>query len=785
MSEGLAPHEGNELDLDALRAQRLQNSPARRRARARSGGSGEVVTGQFAHLIGRAFAVRESDEYGYMLMDKMIEQTLAPYADNPAVARALTLGAAPLRRDAEGEEARAALGAQVLYRGTGRRKLLGVRFRIDKVVFQYGLTSGARTGLAGDNDWVDSLAAWVEEWRPEELITGPMARLARTVPLFGRLQAPLASSRTLVRTAEVPTGMDLTTDTGRAQWNALAQAAENDYRATVTRLLTGVVFELKNNRYPHAPLGLPPGYVKPGGRKENKHVVVPSTDPATLTRVRRFIELSASDATELEIAEELGSMGMTARSTAANPGGNLRPVDKVDDPVKLVRGLFHALPVYLDGRYLFRHEMPLPDLDTFHGYPVHRVDPRDHGYIEQELNFGLPPGGWHDPELITAAIRKRLTPDAARKPATTRDRGKPLAGLIRFVDGDAEYILLANEKATYELRRRPVRERYASPSGRIAPFRGEHGELVGRFKSSELHAAVARLLRQLEDGVPSSLRCPDQPAPDADQLQRLDAEAAEVRARLDNVRREIIKHSDADAEAYRGLEAEAKAALAGLEREIALLRSAAHSLPSQTPDLPRVAALVHVLEHTDGPTDLSVARALRGMIRAAAIHGAELTEPTATLQATLDLRTDQGVITLGPVSTLIRNRAVEGRPGADRRREGFARRNLRLMDMLLLESVPEEERRDVWEAEKLTPRSYLRRMTETLVPLVGSAVASAIIDCPILDTRRLVLQPHTGHDLPISPEFSPALRAHITGTYHGVGFTWTKGWCPGGMARER
>src|ERR1035437_2355359 len=150
----------------------------------------------------------------------------------------------------------------------------------------------------------------LDECRPAELLTGPASRLARLTLMFGKLQKHLQQARTLVRTVEVPGGMDLNDPGGRAQWQALANAAESDYLATLTRLMTGVVYELKNNRYPRAAAGLFPGYRTIGGNGPDRNRARPTTDPAELILVARFIEMCAGPFTEAEIADELAALGL-------------------------------------------------------------------------------------------------------------------------------------------------------------------------------------------------------------------------------------------------------------------------------------------------------------------------------------------------------------------------------------------------------------------------------------------------------------------------------------------
>lgn len=777
--------QGAALDVAAIRATRARKSPGRRQAQARSGGLVEPVSGGFDHLCVAAVAVRESPEYGYLLFAKMLEQTLEPYKHLRPVQEALALGFTPLLRTEAGERVRRELGAQVLYPSGSTRKMFGVRFTIADMQFQYGLTSGARPGLLGDNDWADALCDLIDQSRPKELLTGPASRLARLTPLFSKLQKHLQQARTIVRTVEVPGGMDLNDPGGRAQWQALANAAESDYLATLNRLLTGVVYELKNNRYPRASGSLFPGYRTVGGKGPDRNTVRPSTDPDQMALVRRFIEMCAGPATEAEIAHELAAMGMHARSHALSKKGPLL-VNEVDNPVGLVRTLFSALPLYLDGTFLFQHEMPLPNIDTFHGYAIHRVSPQDRGYFQHELDFGLPPGGWHDRELILAAIGRRLAPSKDGPPPTTKKKVKPLAGLVRWSAQGLEYHLLAKDAESYELRRRSAPPTPASPFERRVPFGDNDGDLVGRFSALMLHQAVAKLLLLLAGPLPSELRCPAAPSTKPGSLSVLEAQFEEATVRLDAARREVTSaRNDGEADAYRALAREAADEAEKVRRNILTARATDRPLPGTTMDADRIAALIRILQELPGSADISVLTALRSVVADVRITSAEPSRPLAVLEMNVELRTNTGAIRTGRLRTPVLNRAVGGTPGGDLRREGFERRNRQVLQALLLEDGTELERRELWRLERFTGRSYMRRMAIVLEPLAGIAITSALVDCPILDVRRAALRPFLHHDLPLSDGFADVLEREIQAVYTRRGFSWTKGWCPGGMARLR
>ncbi|MGY1635416.1 hypothetical protein ACI78V_02030 [Geodermatophilus sp. SYSU D00742] len=770
---------------------RPKRTKGRRRAAQLNGGitDAPVTAGGYEHRAPGAFAVRESDQYDYMLLEKMIEQTLERHMHIPAVQAAAALGVTPLLRTPEGDEVREELNARLLYSSDGSgRRFFGVRFEIDGYAFQYGLTTGAGSTLQGDNDWVESLVELIEDYRPARLIAGPAARLARIEPLFVRMEAPLKAARTAVVTAETPeAGLDLRNPADLATWRALARAAEEDYRASVLRMFTGVLYDIKHNRYPRARVCLYPGYRKRGGRRRDKNDVLLDTSPETVNFVRKFIELAASDATDDEIITELTPLGLRSRHPRLVAEGRDAP-EHVDDPRRMLRSLYPALRTYRDGTYLFQHEVPLPNYDEIHGFTVYRTNPRDHGFIQRELRFPVPDGGWHERALIEEAIRRRdpdPDPDAPAPAPLTRDTVKPLAGLFRWTDqGGYEYCLLANDAESYELRRRPATEA-RTEWGRRA-FGPKDGELTGRFDAGMLHHAVAQVLRHLAEGVPATLPCPAAPLPSDQVLTDLRQQRGGAQRKADAAREEVLRAGDEDEKAhYRRLGEEQQREVRRLNAEIAREEAKRRPVPRTTHDGTRIAALIRILEDLAGAADTAVARALRGLVRSARILDAQPTRPLARLQMTLAIRTDTGSLTVGPISVPVKNRAVGGRPGTDSRKEGFARRNVNLLEALLLEAVPEDDHRELWETEGFTARNYTRRMFEALKPAVGPQVASALIKCPSVDVRRAALEPYLRHGLPVTDDFGAELADEIPRIYVPIGFSWTHGWCPGGMARER
>jgi hypothetical protein len=765
--------------VENARNRKTQQSPGRRRARRHANAS-SVIEGAYKHGCRRLYVVRESAEYAWMLMLKMIEQTLASYASDASVAKALSVGILPLLRTDDGVAVREQLAVRVLYAPDGRSKELGVLFRIGEDWFLYALTTAGRTSFDGENGFVDALVETLRELRPAELVAGPFSRLVRRLDLASRVSPVLKEGRTTVRTYEVPGGMDHNTIGGEEQWNMLAKAAEWDYRANLTRLLTGVVYELKNNRYPRAASSLPPGYRKGAGGQ--KHGVEP--DPSQRHLVRTLIELAASDKTHDDIVNELAELDVRSRHPRHVKTGDAPRIDRVANPSAMVTGLFAHLPLYLDGTYRFTHEMTLPHLDEFHGLAVHRQAPGDYGFLSVDLDFGLPDGGWHDCEVIQAAIHKRLiAPEVEKQTPRNPDLVKPLASLGQHLDRTAgfEYDLHSSDQGAYVLRRRPLEEAFVD--GRRLPFDDNEGELLGRFAAGNLHAAVARALETIGDGVPSSLACASREP--TDQL------IADLRDRLEAANRAATGARD---ELVRALDDESKQQYRDIvDREVALAtqlrselveverRPAAETL--QLLDGQQLAAVIATLKSTDDRAPVAVNRLLRRLITKFRIV-ASPREPIARLTLHVTLRTDDGPVILGPLEAL----ATNGSVGVNAKNPGWSKahrqRNHRIVELLLLGEGSPEEVQEIWRGENFDSRSYKRRMLEALRDVVPTSGAlAAIIDCPILDTRRAVLGPLLKRDLPHG--LDTGLAKEFARIYASKTFYWPNGWCPGGMTRRR
>ncbi|MFA5566517.1 MAG: hypothetical protein WC184_10880 [Acidimicrobiia bacterium] len=768
-----------DAELDQIRSRKALNSPARRRAGKLPDKSNTPVAGAFEHLSNRLFLIRESAEYAYMLLEKMLEQTLLPYIGDSSVQRASRLGVLPATRTAEGFAAREDLSARRIMSIEGTRKELGVLYRIEQDWFFLCLTTAGKKTVDGDNEFTSVLVGLLGELRPAELIGGPFSRIARTHENGSRIAEQLKTNRTVVRTLDIPSGMDLNAPGGTEQWQALLNAASWDYRLTLTRLLTGVVFELRNDRYPRAANGLPYGYRKSKSQDgSSEHAV--EINPSDRQIVRWIIELAASDKPLQQIADELAKLGLVSRGKR----GRALPVNEVADPPTLVRGLFKALPTYLDGKYRFTHEMTLENLDEFHGLPVHRVAPTDNGYIEVDLNFGLPEGGWHDRDLIIQAIHRRLSLSESPGPKPTptdKEEMKPLASLGRWRDEHHEFFLQSHDP-TYTLRRRPLQDAFDS-DGQPQGFGHYEGELLGTFRADELHQTIAEGLEQLVVGLPSNQPCPHQKPVSDKQLVDLRSQADTATAAASTARNELVHATNEKArQDFRDLAEQEQDLADQLHEELARLEQP----PTKSPLLlagDEIAAAIAVLRATKEKAPLTLNRALHSLLRNLRIEAAPC-EPVANVSFDIEARTTHGALTLGPVKLKVGNQAVGVNSTDPRWKGSHIDRNRRILEIMLLGDGDDADRDAIIRSEKFDSRTFLRRMHIALEDVIPSPEArSALIDCPILSLRQAVIGQMLGQ------EFDHGLHGELsTGAYriyNDKQFWWSKGWCPGGMTRRR
>lgn len=759
-------------------------SPARRRqaglAAAATTEAVAVATPVTMHLVEALFVVRESAEYGYLLFEKMIKQTLEPYSDRPGVREALSMGISVLDRGPAGEALRRAIGARVIHR-PGTDRVFGYLFCLQGDWFLYALSSAAKTTAEGENLWTEELCGAIHELRPAGLYAGPASRIVRLKDLSGKVNLALKNRGTKVFVFEARQGLDLRTRQDLRLWDALVEAADYDYTSTVMRLLTGTIFELKSNHFPRSERVLPPGFcfkTDDLGRAIQGEVIV-DPRPDVLAMVRDLLSAGATDKTNAEIAVEFSERGLESRWHAAPA----RPASEVGDPGRLVHGVFQHIKTYATGKYIFRLECSLPYLEEIHGLPVHRAHPDDHGYIEYELDFGLPPDGFVSAQTATEISQRRLgkAPGSGGVQAKREGR-KPLGGRRTWVEQARQYVIDSDEPAAYLLRTR------VAPAEMPPPMRKGEGDVIGHFPAAELHRDIADAALRALPGPLATDRASTATEPEwLDDLRSkiqtlsvtLQAEEAKARNFQELAGAAATPEERTD---YSALARKAKAEADKMRSEITKVRGRAEltSVDGANADVVPVAAALLVLRNTPDKAPFELYEAIRETVVDLRIE-ANPRSPRALGSFSLRLRTSDGAMRVGPINFSTRNTAI-GIAGTPARKQAIHERNLALLVPWLVGDLSAEE---VCEAENLHKRSLKRRALATLTPYVPTAAArSALISCPVPETRRVVVSTAVLHS-PDDAGFSPARADLIRRIYLDPDLDWPTAWVSEATAIKR
>lgn len=704
------------------------------------------------------FVVRESAEYEWMLLRKMLEQTLRPYENFPEVALLLAEGPGLLLNNADGDRARGALSGERLDVRPGG-KIYAARANVGRFHLLIGLTSaGKATGSGGvDNLWAQQLARAVREVRPQKLVSGPFSRMVRNQDFAGPVHRELRTTGTLICPAEHREGFTVNDQAGNMFWTMLVAMSNSDWIATLTRLQTGLIFELRAGRYPRSGRMLPPGYRRIDDGVRRGHVV---PVPEEADAVKALIRLAASDRSLAEIAVELDALGLRGRRPGSAP-----TLTSLDGPEAAVQRLFAHLPTYLDGNYLQRQANTIPGIVEFHGETVHRHAPDDPGYFEFILNFGVPEGGWAPRAEIEAAIARRFRSQPRNATTTASSDRAALVGLGRWSDSTHEYRLRSDE-ATYELRRRPI------PVGSGGAMRqgrwksaGET-ELVGRFRVTDLHHLVAEVIRNVLD-QPQPTVLPGPHDPGLAHVSEWSEQASALTRKAATSRDLAINANSADernryAEKAKQFESEA----VKLRSAVAAQQSS-HDLAaasSMSADTHRLAVTAQLIDSSRGPVtsavNLAAAQAIADL-RFDAVAGV----PTARVHIKVRVATTAGQLVLGPFIRDIRNTSR----GAARP-DHVSERDLAVANELLRASAT--ERKALMVREGANERGIRRRVTRVLRTLIPTKSAVAVLlDHPVEQVRLAIID----DECQLPADFATELRA----IYLDPDFNWTTNWCRG------
>lgn len=432
------------------------------------------------HLV----VVRESDLYDRVLMQGMIDQTLAACSPLPGVARLKRLGVELLDRYQE-------VGAQLVRKG----KSSAVWGEVDGTVFVYSMGSAASDDLEGDNAFVEILREVVESVRPLHVWTGTFSRLVRATEFGGALFGSLKKHSRYVHVSDGPP-IDLHAPIGQATWTMLSLVAAMERDWIVQRLVAGLISMFRRGEWILSPNHVPPGFRL---NADNQLEI----DPDRVDLVRSMLEVLADESlTDRQACERLGELGLSSPTIRQHHGPESTYAD-VKHPGHALAALVGWRDLYEQGRYVVERQNAFTGVDQIAGIPVHRDDPADpHGYLKLALTAPQPEGGWAEPSVFNAIAKRTARTAKRNRGGTAHRRVKALTGIFEWTGDGYEYKVFSRHDR-YMLYRRPATDH---PAGWFDSHHSISGEHLASIRASELHESIAHTAAHtFSDGVPVEL----------------------------------------------------------------------------------------------------------------------------------------------------------------------------------------------------------------------------------------------------------------------------------------
>jgi hypothetical protein len=392
--------------------------------------------------IDNLVAVRESSVGDHVLMEGCQQHTLSYCTSVPGCARALGLGLDPLLRPELVPNDVPVI--ELHHRGTK-----AVLFVVDGTGFLYSEASAAAVDAKGDNHWTSILVAVLERWRPRRLHVVSLSRLVRSFELCGLVQSAASRHVDVV----IAGGRSITMrgegqETGQLMWSVFAMLSASERNLIIQRLSAGVVAMYRRGEWVRGKGSQPIGY---------------PYDPTTKNLVldsdcKRLVELAwilcaDEKLTDTQIVMRLGDAGITTPGLLRRHGPSATVAD-LTSARNFIDHMLRYADLYRTGRHIQRLMNPFPGATHLSTLPV--LEPTDkyqHGYVEFVYDWGMPPGGWVDEEIIHAALKARARGD--KQGSRLYGEVGPLNGFT-WVSGGFEYMVFSGDSETYEIRVSPV-----------------------------------------------------------------------------------------------------------------------------------------------------------------------------------------------------------------------------------------------------------------------------------------------------------------------------------------
>ena len=379
------------------------------------------------HLV----VVRESDAYDNLLMEAMIQQTLAKVADLPGAAELQAAGMAVLENPRR-------FGATQRRMGSSRL----VTVERDGVLYIFAMGSAAKVDLDDDtNAIVSELLRVAAAYRPREVWVAAFTRLLRSSDHVGDLLRVFSEH---VEVLHCEAEIHPATPEGKMLFQVLAMIAATERDYIVRRHTAGRVAQWRRGEW--IPTGYPPGY-----RLEQRRLVL---DENEIERTRAMLQVLAAEAlTTAECARRLGELGVTTPMLKSRHGQGATIAD-ARNPTEAVSTLCGWAELYRTGRYEMLWPNPVPGVSDIAGVPVETVEGYPHGALRLPFSVDLPPDGWAEDATIEAVKRRPRVPSLTGGASHTTL--PPLSGLFGDEEDGFEHMLSSERRGVYMLLRRPA-----------------------------------------------------------------------------------------------------------------------------------------------------------------------------------------------------------------------------------------------------------------------------------------------------------------------------------------
>lgn len=633
------------------------NSPANAGVSDRQSETTKPANRQHNHddrQLDAAVIMRESDMYDKVLMEGMIQQTLAK------------------AKHLEGVEELAEAGINVMdhpsaYGGIEKRTGDSKQVLIERggVLYVYSMGTAAKADLAdSDNAFVQSLVELIERYRPAEVWTSAFSRLIRAAEHAGDLLRVMTEH---VDVLHAETDIRPSTPEGKMLFQVLTMiaSAERDY--ILRRHTAGRVAQWRRQAWILS--AYPPGY----RLDEQRRLVI---DPAQVPAVRKMLAIMGDTSlTPKQVASRLGELGISRPKMRKGHGAHATIAD-VRNPSEAVASIAGWVDLYRTGEYEVVWPNPFAGVEEFAGLRVEPAEPRDdypNGALRLAQRVPIPEGGWADQKILDAVAERRRSPAAVG--GSAHRTTPPLSGMFQFQDGTQEYALMSGRtRNTYVLLRRPH-----NPNRKHQGWHAQNGgdaELVARIGREELHSSiVSEVVKAVEHGVPGRLDTTRLlqggswllPTGNRVRIRALKRKIKDQEAKLHRSKRNADNADDDEVAAMFVKDAVAhNKELRRLRRELAEAEQT-DTPPTLGTSFKTNAALaaegLAALQQTcSGPAELRAA--LRTIISDETMT---VTGSTVTWQLSVQLPHTEGVIVLGPISGTVKNRKRKVR--ARRQRE--------------------------------------------------------------------------------------------------------------------